>query len=354
VSDRNAVQPGPAHPAALGRSSAVPAPGLIVIGASAGGVEVVREVAAGLAPDLPVAVCVVLHIAPSSRGLLPEILNRVSRLPASHVPQCEPLESGRIYVAAPNCHLLVRDGTVVSLDGPRENGFRPAIDPLFRSAAEWYGPRVVGVILSGALDDGVAGLAAIKAHGGRAVVQRPDDAMVRGMPESAIRNVQVDRIVRAAEMAEVLNTLAVAVAVAGDQPPDEIEQGSDMARRREELSSPTPTAEIGLYRCPDCAGPMRQVGESPLRFRCHEGHMYSAESLLAKQDEQLVGSLHQTVSALREQAALGRRVARHAQEHRDESFAKFVLERVRRAEQRLQMLSEVLAESDSDRNLEVG
>jgi two-component system chemotaxis response regulator CheB len=332
----------------------VPAPGLIVIGASAGGVEVVRELAAGLAPDLPAAVCVVLHIAPSSRGLLPEILNRVSRLPASHVPKCETLEAGRIYVAAPNCHLLVRDGTVVSNDGPRENGFRPAVDPLFRSAAEWYGPRVVGVILSGALDDGVAGLAAIKAHGGRAVVQEPDDAMVRGMPESAIRNVKVDCVVPAADMAEVLNTLAAVVAGDRDQPPGGIEQGSDMARRQKELSNPTPSTEIGLYRCPDCAGPMRQVGESPLRFRCHEGHMYSAESLLARQDEQLLGSLHQTVSALREEAALGRRVARHAHDHQDETFARFVLNHVWRVEQRLKMLTEVLAASESGRHLEVG
>src|SRR5712691_5118104 len=165
---------------------------LIVVGTSAGGIQALQSIARGLSPDLPASVLVVLHLPPESPGLLPAILNRAGRLPASHATDGEPLRAGRIYVAPANAHMLVEDGHLRLARGPRENLHRPAVDPLFRSAAVAYGPRVVGVVLTGALDDGTAGLSAIQRTGGTTVVQDPADALYPSMPQSAMRNTRVD------------------------------------------------------------------------------------------------------------------------------------------------------------------
>ena len=151
---------------------------LIVIGASAGGGEALSTVVSALPRDLEAAVVVVLHVPPSG-SVLPAILGRASPMPASPAVDGEPLRAGRIYVAPPDQHLMVQDGTLALRHGPRENGHRPAVDPLFMTAATEYGTRTIGVILSGTLDDGAAGLATIKSHGGVAVVQDPDDALGR-------------------------------------------------------------------------------------------------------------------------------------------------------------------------------
>src|SRR5919202_4143414 len=181
---------------------------VIVVGASAGGLEALREVVATLPPALPAAVCVVWHMSAESPGLLPEILERAGPLPAAHPEDGEPLQPGRIAVAPPDRHLLLEPGYVRLTRGPKENHFRPAIDPLFRSAAAAYGPRVIGVVLSGALDDGTAGLWTIKDRGGLAVVQDPDDALFAAMPRSALENVDVDARRPVAELGPVLAVLA--------------------------------------------------------------------------------------------------------------------------------------------------
>ena len=181
---------------------------IVVVGASAGGVEALVDLAASLPADLPAAVLVVLHVPSTRTSVLPHILNQNGPLRAGHASEGEPIERGRIYVAPPDRHLLVRTGHVHLTLGPPENGHRPAVDPLFRSAARAYGSRVIGVVLSGTLDDGTAGMLAIKAHGGLGVVQGPADARYPGMPGSAAAHATVDHVLTAASMGRLLARLS--------------------------------------------------------------------------------------------------------------------------------------------------
>jgi len=180
---------------------------LIVIGASAGGVDALKELFRDLPNDLSAAICVVLHVNPLTPSMLPEILQRLTPFPVKHPKSGEPLEPGIVYIAPPNRHLVVEDGTVQLTTAPRENRHRPAVDPLFRSAALFYGPKAIGVILSGSLDDGTAGLWEIKNRGGIAVVQDPTEALHPWMPRSAMANVPVDHVVPLSEMGELLGSL---------------------------------------------------------------------------------------------------------------------------------------------------
>ena len=173
---------------------------IVVIGASAGGVEALRTVVAGLPKDLPAAVLIVLHIPRSFPSALPAILGRSANVPVSAAVDGEALRPGRIYVAPPDRHLLALDQRVRLSSGASENGHRPAIDPLFRSAACTFGPRTVGVVLSGTRDDGAAGLAAIVAHGGAAVVQDPDDALHPSMPRAALQQVHSEHVLPATKI----------------------------------------------------------------------------------------------------------------------------------------------------------
>jgi two-component system chemotaxis response regulator CheB len=179
---------------------------LIVIGASAGGVETLRDVASGLPADLPAAVCVVLHIPPTSSSALADILGRAGCLPCRAAEDGAPLRAGTIVVAPPDHHLMVEDAVRLSV-GPRENGHRPSVDVLFRSAASGWHDRVIGVILSGTRADGAAGLAAIKASGGAAIVQDPDEAMYSGMPANALAHVAVDAVVPSALVAQTVSAM---------------------------------------------------------------------------------------------------------------------------------------------------
>src|SRR4051794_31401736 len=177
---------------------------VVVIGTSAGGLEALRTIVSALPEDFSAAVLVVMHVSPQSPGVLHEILERAGPLPAISVTRTERLKTGRIYVAPPDSHIVLEPGRVKATKGPRENRFRPAIDPLFRSAAQVYGPRAIGVILTGNLDDGTAGLATIKQLGGIAVVQDPDDALYPSMPASALHHVAVDHRVPLTRIAPLL------------------------------------------------------------------------------------------------------------------------------------------------------
>src|SRR5688572_30825396 len=194
---------------------------IVVIGASAGGVEALREVVAGLPPQLPAAVCVVTHLPPARESQLARVLARAGPLRVVEVRAETPIEKGVIYVATPNRHLVVAKSVVASEMGPRENRHRPSVDVLFRSAAAAFGPRVIGVVLSGALDDGTAGLQAIKAADGIAVVQDPQDARMPSMPLHALRSVEVDHCVPAEEIGPLLMQLATAESVAMNVPASE-------------------------------------------------------------------------------------------------------------------------------------
>src|SRR3954447_1871614 len=180
---------------------------IVVIGASAGGLEALRAIVGALDPDFAAPICVVLHTSPQSPGLLDGILTRPGKLAALNAINGERLRPGHIYVAPPDFHLVVEPGILRVTKGPRENRFRPAIDPLFRSAAQVYGPGAIGVVLTGSLDDGTAGLWTIKQLGGCAIVQDPSDALFPGMPENALTHVDVDYVVPLAELAPLLMSL---------------------------------------------------------------------------------------------------------------------------------------------------
>jgi two-component system chemotaxis response regulator CheB len=177
---------------------------IIVMGCSAGGVQALTEVMRGLPEDLPAAVFVVMHTSPSSPGVLPHILDRSGPLPCAHARDGDLIRKGRVYVAPPDLHLILKRDRVRVVDGPRENGFRPAVDPLFRTAARAFAGRVVGVVLTGGLDDGTEGLLRIKQCGGVAVVQDPNEAIFTGMPANAIRHVDVDHVVPLAQIPAIL------------------------------------------------------------------------------------------------------------------------------------------------------
>jgi two-component system chemotaxis response regulator CheB len=278
---------------------------IIVIGASAGGVEALPRLIGSLPADLPASVFIVLHIPPQGPNLLPEILRRTASLSVTHGVNGERIRQGHVYVAPPDHHLQV-DGTRVRLTrGPRENFHRPSIDTLFRTAAECYGPRVAGVVLSGYLDDGTAGLDAVKGHGGIAIVQDPKEALAPSMPQSALRNVKVDHCVPLAE----IGALLVRLATTRDIPKNK--KGVSHMKKR----AMTPKAmekEFGLptsFVCPECNGPLweTQAGRS-LQFRCHVGHSYSPESLLADHADGLERALWSSVRTFEERANLLRRL----------------------------------------------
>lgn len=285
-----------------------------MIGASAGGVDALVKVVGALPPELPAAVFVVLHVAPTHSSVLPDILARSGALPVTAARDGEHFERGHVYVAPPDVHLLIAGGHIRLTHGPRENGHRPAVDPLFRSAARAYGNRTIGVILSGTLDDGTAGLRFLKRRGGAAVVQHPDDAAYSGMPESAIGNVAVDRVVPAAEVAAAICAL-IDKPVAQREPGDDPVEGSDppdlveLPPQENDIPNGDPTA----LTCPECGGVLHASEDHHLlRFACQVGHVYSQESLFNGQADALEGALWAALRSLEERADLLRRMARRA------------------------------------------
>jgi two-component system chemotaxis response regulator CheB len=272
-----------------------------VIGASAGGVETLKDVVAGLPADLPAAVCVVLHIAPSSPSALAHILERAGRLPCRSASDGEALEPGTILVAPPDRHLLVEDGVARLNVGPRENGHRPAVDVLFRSAAEAWHDRVVGVVLSGTRDDGAAGLAVIKAYGGAAVVQDPEEALYSGMPANALEQVAVDAVVPSAMIAETVSAI-----VRGQDPPlppDGVQYAADRTGG---------TALTSV--CPECGGVLTENARAgAVQWECHVGHRYSPRSLADAQGDGVEQAMWTAVRMLRDRSALLDRMADHAE-----------------------------------------
>jgi two-component system chemotaxis response regulator CheB len=221
---------------------------VVVVGASAGGVEALTAFARALPADFAAPVVVVLHVPATGTSVLPEILSRAGALPARHAVDGEPLERGHIYVAPPNFHVLIADRKVELNRGPRENGHRPAIDALFRSAAGAYDGRTAGVVLSGALDDGTAGLYVIKSHGGATLVQDPGEALYTSMPASAIRYVKPDYVLPTRELVDVLVRLtATSGGLHGEEDPAQ----DPAPAPSEETGQPS---EVAPFSLPECGG----------------------------------------------------------------------------------------------------
>jgi len=291
-------------------------------------VEALSALVAGLPADLPAAVCVVVHLRPYGESRLAEVLGRAGPLPAVAAQHGMRLRHGTIYVAVPDLHLLVeRDGDVGVLrltHGPKENRARPAVDPLFRSAALAFGPRAIGVIVSGALDDGTAGLWAIRDRGGLAVVQAPDDALVHSMPQSALDEVGADHVAPAADLGALLGRLArepaaaapphVATSGQPDDPTTVLEREVAMAAVDEEAHQRSERYGVpSRFACPDCSGVLWDVsGDGPLRLRCETGHAYSAASLAEGQAETVEHALWAAVRAMEDRIEFARVRARHA------------------------------------------
>lgn len=316
---------------------------IIVIGTSAGGIEALKALAAALPRDLKAAVFVTLHVAPYSLGILPEIIERAGPLPAVNASDWEQFEQGRIYVAPPDQHLLLEpSGHTRVTRGPRENRFRPAIDTLFRSAAHAFGPRVIGVILTGWLDDGTAGLWAVKECGGTSVVQHPDDAFAPAMPMNAIKHVEVEHIVPLKEIAPLLVRLTeTPAAEEGERPMSEkTEIEVKIAREDNALESGIMKwGEPSVYACPECHGVLLQLKEGGnMRFRCHTGHAYSVDSLLAEFGEKTEDSLWNAIRAIEEGVLFMRDLAKHFDERHHGADAEALLRKADESQQRANLV----------------
>lgn len=295
---------------------------VVVVGASAGGVEATTEVVRRLPGDVAAPVLVAVHVASGAPSALPGILQRASGLPARHPADGDALRNGVIYVAPPDHHLLVGpDGRVRVVHGPRENGHRPAIDPLFRSAARYYGPRAVGIVLSGVLDDGAAGLRVLTDAGGTAVVQDPDDAMYPPMPLNAIAAADVEHVLPLADIGALVAKLVHEMDARAVETMPVYDDRLDV-----ELALTTMTvddaaegesvAPASSYSCPDCHGVLNEIKEAgDVRYRCRVGHAWSPESLLAAKTEALEAALWMALRTLEEKALLARRLAARAHEN---------------------------------------
>jgi len=291
---------------------------IVVIGASAGGVEALNEIVGHISPDVNAAIFVVIHVSPDSTGLLPNILNRRSHLPAIQARDGLSIRRGTIYVAPPDRHLIFEDGEMRVVLGPKHNRHRPAIDLLFRTAARNFGERVVGVILTGFLADGSSGLLAIKNAGGITVVQDPDDAQVASMPRSALLQVQPDYCVPAREIGDLISRLV------------EMEGGPMVAAHKGNggLSKAEKKNTQTSFTCPDCHGTIWEVNENgEVRFECRVGHAYSPEAMREAADDDVERSLWIALRALEETAALDQRLADLSAHRKRESAHSFYREK---------------------------
>ena len=273
---------------------------IIVVGASAGGVEALQQLIAQFPPGLPAAVFVVLHLPPRTRSLLPEILTRVGALPAIHPENGAAIKKGHVYIAPPDHHLVVERGHVHLSLGPKEQHHRPCINVMFRSAALAYGEQVTAVVLTGELDDGTAGLWEVKRRGGTAIIQNPEGAAFPSMPLSALREIEADYVVDIAEMGALLTRLA-----------SERREG----KRTTELEGAKMEPQLTDLTCPDCRGTIWEVarGNGNTRgseFRCRVGHTFSPKGMISEHFAAQEKALYAALVALEEGASLTTRLAR--------------------------------------------
>lgn len=285
----------------------MPGPCVVVLGGSAGAIEALLEIVSGLPENFSAAVCVAIHQSPATPSVLPHLLRRAGPLPAFHAANGERVAQSRIYVAPPNYHLVFQDGETRIVQGPRENGHRPSIDVLFRSAAHAYDAGVIGVLLSGMLDDGSAGLGTIKTHGGTTIVQDPSDALFPDMPRNALIAVEPEFVLSAEHIAIELSRL-VDRAVPWS-PPRRVED--EALEETGTGAQDGPRGRASGFACPQCGGALFEVKDRNVegRYRCRVGHAYTSRSLLDSQSSKLEDALWAAVRSLEEQADLCRRLA---------------------------------------------
>ncbi|OUJ72379.1 chemotaxis protein CheB [Hymenobacter crusticola] len=300
---------------------------IVVIGASAGGTAALMALVQALPADFPAPIFVVLHVAADSPSIVPQLLSSVSALPVRHPQNEETVEPGVIYVAPADHHILLEADRVLVTRGPKENRFRPSIDALFRSAAYTYGPRVIGVVLTGYLDDGTSGLWSVQRMGGRAIVQDPQDAEQPSMPTNALEFVAADYVVPLAQLGALLGRLTQERAPAKTRlPAAELDllkieltiakQGGGFELGIIDKGRPTPLT------CPDCHGALTQLIEGKLiRYRCHTGHAYTVSALLSEVTQSVESMLYQSMRGLEETKMLLQNLGRHFADDLQEAVA---------------------------------
>lgn len=291
---------------------------IVVIGASAGGIEALQQLLGGLPADLDAAIFVVLHTSKHAGSVLPNILGRCTNIPAFHPEDMTRLEKRHIYIAPPDFQMLLERNVIRVIQGPRENLHRPAIDPLFRSAAAHFGNRVIGVILTGLLDDGTSGLMVVRTRGGVAIVQDPATALFSSMPQSALEQVPDAMVLPLAEIPGQLTRLVQEEISVRKPAMDETEQEAlEEARIAEvdmsEIENENRNGRPSAFACPECGGVLWELNDEDfLRFRCRVGHAFTARHLGAEQRHAIETALWSALRALEENASLYRRMAERA------------------------------------------
>jgi two-component system chemotaxis response regulator CheB len=278
------------HAAKFGIQAAMATRDIVVIGGSAGSIEAIQQILRGLPAELPAAVFVIVHLSPTVRSYMAHILARGTGMVVSEAVDGDRIEHGRVYVAQPDRHLLIANDHIHLTRGPKEGLHRPSINVTFRSAAMTYGPRVIGIVLSGLLDDGAAGLWEIAAEGGTTIVQDPEEAPFPSMPLNAIEDAKVDFRLKAAEIGKVVTELVNGKA----EPPKGKAKGGQSAQ-----------VQFMGFTCPECRGPLyTQETGGPVEFRCRVGHVLSLKTLLDEESSMQERKLYEAIVALEEGADL--------------------------------------------------
>jgi two-component system chemotaxis response regulator CheB len=317
---------------------------IVVVGASAGGVQTLPKFFEGFEPEIGAAFFVVLHVSPSAHSYMPTLLGRAGRLPALHAEDGQAIEPGKIYIAPPDFHVLIEDNVMRLSHGPKENRHRPAIDPLFRTAARAHDSRVIGVVLTGTLDDGTMGLKAVKDAGGLTIVQDPDDALYPDMPRSALQVVDPHYVLPLEEIRMTLPRLIkepVKEKVMkrfkdkGMKPENKkIKPGTKI---RKDLGPPS------MFVCPECNGPLWEMrdGKATL-FRCMVGHSFGPDNLFAAQTEEVERALWTALRALEERIALQQKLAERAGFKSRDLSSKYFLNHARENSKHAEVIRRIL------------
>ncbi len=319
---------------------------IIVIGASAGGVYALKDLVSSLPGDFSAAIFVVQHLSPNTKSFLPEILSKAGKLPVGHPADGESIQMGRIYIAPPDHHLLIEQDRVVVKKGPKENRFRPSIDALFRSAAYTYGPRVIGVVLTGLLNDGTSGMWSVKRMGGISIIQQPEDAMYPSMPGNVLEYVDVDHSVPMSEMGNLLSQLT---AEAASDVPQLSQEEWHRLESEVKIASQENAFDVGVmklgeltpFTCPECSGVLVSFKEGKLiRYRCHTGHAFTASTLLAEVTKEVEDTLWSAVRGLEETIMLLEQTSNHFAEFGDAETARQFADRAKEVRDRSRKLHE--------------